>query len=180
MATPQVRVISRPDPAAVAAARNRDAASSSSDSRSERGNDGYRGGQRAGGYQNQGNRGSYQGQGGRPGGGMFPPAGAPATPDREGQSKKKRNKRRTVDFQGEMNLPGRRHEDDDDMPRASRGPKRRPKNRPAPQAATQPIKAAKRKIRVEEAIRVADMAHQMGLKSNEIIKVLFKIGRAYV
>ena len=176
VATPQVRVISRPDPAAVAAARNRDAASSSSDSRSERGNDGYRGGQRAGGYQNQGNRGSYQGQGGRPGGGMFPPAGAPATPDREGQSKKKRNKRRTVDFQGEMNLPGRRHEDDDDMPRASRGPKRRPKNRPAPQAATQPIKAAKRKIRVEEAIRVADMAHQMGLKSNEIIKVLFNLG----
>lgn len=173
---PQVRVISRPDPAAVAAARNRDAGSSS-DSRSDRGADGYRGGQRPGGYQNQGGRpGGYQGQGGRPGAAPFPPAGAPATPDREGQSKKKRNKRRTVDFQGEMNLPGRRHEDDDDMPRASRGPKRRPKNRPAPQPATQPIKAAKRKIRVEEAIRVADMAHQMGLKSNEIIKVLFNLG----
>ena len=55
----------------------------------------------------------------------------------------------------------RRDEDMDDMPR--RGGRRRPKNtsRPVSQA-TQPIKAAKRKIRVEEAIRVADMAHQMG------------------
>ena len=38
------------------------------------------------------------------------------------------------------------------------------------------MKAAKRKIRVEEAIRVADMAHQMGVKSGEIIKVLFGLG----
>lgn len=38
------------------------------------------------------------------------------------------------------------------------------------------MKAAKRKIRIEEAIRVADMAHQMGIKSGEIIKVLFGLG----
>lgn len=209
-AAPQVRIISRPDPAAVAAAaRTRDAAAAESrDSRPARpgGYQGQRPGGNApggapGGYQGQrpggnapgGAPGGYQGQrpggtapGGAPGGyqgqrpGGFTPGAAPGgapgapTPDRDGQSKKKRNKtRRTVDFQqGETGV--RRREDDDDMPR-SRGSRRRPKSRPTPQA-TQPLKAAKRKIRVEEAIRVADMAHQMGLKSNEIIKVLFNLG----
>ena len=41
---------------------------------------------------------------------------------------------------------------------------------------TQPVKAVKRKIKVDEFIRVADIAHQMGLKSGEIIKVLFSLG----
>ncbi len=174
MIQPQVRIISRPDPVAIAESRNRDTASSP-DMRVDRVNDGYRGGSRSGGY-SQGSRSGGYSQGGRSMPGVFPAAG-PAAPDREGQSKKKRNKqRRTVDFQGEMNLSGRRHEDEDDMPRISRGPRRRPKNRPVHQPATQPIKAAKRKIRVEEAIRVSDMAHQMGLKANEIIKVLFNLG----
>lgn len=193
--TPQVRIISRPDPVAVAAAaRTRDAAAAESrDSRPARPG-GYQGQRPAGGAPGSGAPGGYQGQrpgGGAPGGyqgqrpggsapGGFGPGAAPGgapgapTPDRDGQSKKKRNKtRRTVDFQqGEAGT--RRREDDDDMPR-SRGSRRRPKSRPTPQA-TQPLKAAKRKIRVEEAIRVADMAHQMGLKSNEIIKVLFNLG----
>ena len=46
----------------------------------------------------------------------------------------------------------------------------------AGQAGTQPIKAAKRKIRMEEAIRVSEMAKQMGLKAQEIIKTLFSMG----
>ncbi len=46
----------------------------------------------------------------------------------------------------------------------------------AGQAGTQPIKAAKRKIRMEEAIRVSEMAKQMGLKAQEIIKMLFSMG----
>ena len=62
----------------------------------------------------------------------------------------------------------------DDVPR--RGGRRRPKASRVVSQATQPLKAVKRKIRIEEAIRVADMAHQMGLKSNEIIKVLFNLG----
>ncbi|CAM2061444.1 Translation initiation factor IF-2 [Desulfovibrionales bacterium] len=41
---------------------------------------------------------------------------------------------------------------------------------------TQPMKAAKRKIRVEEYIRVADLAHQMGIKAQAIIKMLFDLG----
>ena len=190
-ATPQVRVISRPDPAAVAAARTQQAASSDGRDSRGAGRDGQardgRPGQPRDGRPGQGRddnrpaRTGYQGQrsagGGAPGG--FAPGAAPGgpLPDREGQSKKKRNNksRRTIDFQDSMGAGRRRDEDMDDMPR--RGGRRRPKNtsRPVSQA-TQPIKAAKRKIRVEEAIRVADMAHQMGLKSNEIIKVLFNLG----
>ena len=43
-------------------------------------------------------------------------------------------------------------------------------------ATTQPIKAAKRKIKVDEAIRVADMAKQMGVKARAVIKALFGLG----
>lgn len=102
---------------------------------------------------------------------QFPPSGE----SKEGQSKKKRLKgRRTVDFQqGDFG----RHPEDDESMRINRGKNRRKGARPQPQAPiTQPIKAAKRKIRVEEAIRVADMAQQMGVKANEIIKVLFGLG----
>jgi translation initiation factor IF-2 len=41
---------------------------------------------------------------------------------------------------------------------------------------TQPLKAAKRKIRVDEVIRVADLAHQMQIKSGEIIRILLGLG----
>ena len=184
--TPQVRIISRPDPAAAPAPRPRETgyAGEGRDNRRPGGG----GNQRPGGYQNQSRPGGYQNQS-RPGGGYQGPRsgapaaapggfnGVPATPDRDGQSKKKRNKgaRRGPDFQ-DTALMGRRRDDDDEMPR-SRGVRRRPKARAAaaPQA-TQPLKAAKRKIRVEESIRVSDMAHQMGLKANEIIKVLFNLG----
>lgn len=45
-----------------------------------------------------------------------------------------------------------------------------------PQATTQPLRAAKRKVRMDEVIRISDMAKQMGLKAQEIIKVLFGMG----
>lgn len=74
-------------------------------------------------------------------------------PDRDGQSKKKRNKtaRRTVDFQDTANNGRRRSDDMDDVPR--RGGRRRPKASRVVSQATQPLKAVKRKIRIEEAIR---------------------------
>ncbi len=101
------------------------------------------------------------------------------TPDAvgEGQSKKKRMKgRRTVDFQQGNEFERFGHDDDNAM-RLGRSHKgRRNKKDMRSSSATQPLKATKRKIRVTEAIRVADMAHQMGLKSNEIIKVLFGLG----
>ena len=41
---------------------------------------------------------------------------------------------------------------------------------------TQPIKAAKRKIRIDEAIRIADLAQQMGIKAQDLIKNLIGMG----
>ena len=45
-----------------------------------------------------------------------------------------------------------------------------------PKITTQPIKAAKRKIKIEEAIRVAELAQQMGVKAQQIIKTLMDLG----
>ncbi len=93
---------------------------------------------------------------------------------RNGQSKKKRNKgRRTVDFQ-QMGFDN--HMDDNDAPRMRSNKSRKKKPAQAPAPVTQPLKAAKRKVRIEGTIRVSDMAHQMGLKANELIKVLFNLG----
>ena len=170
-AAPQVRIISRPAPGS----QPRPAPAGAPGGRG-----GYRDGQRPGG--GYGQRPGASGAG-RPGGFGAGRPGAPAfgqpapgqADSRDGQSKKKRLKgRRTVDFQqGDFG----RHGDDEEGLRLNRGRGRRKGSKPqaAPQA-TQPIKAAKRKIRVTEAIRVADMAHQMGLKANEIIKVLFGLG----
>ena len=190
-ATPQVRIISRPDPAPAASARdardsrdNRDGGRDIRDTRRDNRESG-RDDRRDNRDERDGRNGSSRS--GRPGGtprsGGMPSAAAGMPPafdgGREGQGKKKRNKnqnRRMMDFQSD-DVMGRRHEDDDsEMPRM-RG-RRRPKSRDnrQTQQATQPIKAVKRKIRVEEAIRVADLAHQMGLKSGEIIKVLFSLG----
>jgi translation initiation factor IF-2 len=105
------------------------------------------------------------------------------------QSRKKRNKgRRGAGFsEGSEDFSPRRAnanvnigslipdmDDDDGVVRTRRSHK--PKKQQAPVPVTQPMKAAKRRLRVEESIRVADMAHQMGLKSSEIIKVLFSLG----
>lgn len=180
---PQVRIISRPDPNAVPVVKTIE--TSRLDRDRDRDRDGGRERNREDNYRQRQNQGSrpYR-QGGRSSQQQQQAvntgfAGLP-TPEKEGQSKKKRNKRRTVDFQNEVNISGRRmhNEEEEKMIRPNRTPRRRPKNRPAPQPTpiTQPIKAAKRKIRVEESIRVADMAHQMGLKANEIIKVLLNLG----
>jgi len=44
------------------------------------------------------------------------------------------------------------------------------------QQITQPLKASKRKIRVEDTIRLTDLAHQMGVKAQDLIKTLFAMG----
>jgi translation initiation factor IF-2 len=58
----------------------------------------------------------------------------------------------------------------------SRRPARGKVQKSEPKSTTQPIKAAKRKIRMEEAIRVADLAQEIGVKAQEIIKTLFNFG----
>ncbi|KAF1074200.1 Translation initiation factor IF-2 [Halodesulfovibrio sp. MK-HDV] len=55
-----------------------------------------------------------------------------------------------------------------------RSKRKRKKQEQAP--STQPLKAAKRKIKVDDHIRVSDLAHQMGVKGSEIIKVLMQLG----
>ncbi len=45
-----------------------------------------------------------------------------------------------------------------------------------PKVSTQPIKAAKRKIKIEEAIRVSELAQKMGVKAQQIIKTLMELG----
>ncbi|MBO4301651.1 MAG: translation initiation factor IF-2 [Desulfovibrio sp.] len=169
---PQVRIISRPTPDASPNTR----APRRNDSRTATPRDGAGRPPKSGNSRSGGGRSFSGGRAGASAGYGQPPA--PSLADsREGQSKKKRNKgRRTVDFQlGDF---GRHGLDDDDNVRMNRSNKgRRKPNKPAPAPqTTQPIKAIKRKIRITEAIRVADMAHQMGLKANEIIKVLFNLG----
>lgn len=45
-----------------------------------------------------------------------------------------------------------------------------------PRITTQPTKAAKRKIKMEEAIKVSDLAQEIGVKAQEVIKILFNYG----
>lgn len=137
-------------------------------------------GNRPSGGRSSGNRPS----GGRLSGGASFAAPFPQQPPVEGeQSRKKRNNknRRSVEFPQEANEFSRRHggadiDDDEGMVRTRRSHKPKKQQHQAPSQSTQPMKAAKRKIRVEESIRVADMAHQMGVKSSEIIKILFGLG----
>ncbi|MBQ4076407.1 MAG: translation initiation factor IF-2 [Mailhella sp.] len=124
----------------------------------------------------------------RPGGfgGGAPFAAQP--PMENEQSRKKRNtksRHSSNDFPRENEDFSRtRHAAPDfhDMMDEDGGMVRRRSHKPkkqhhqAPVASTAPMKAAKRKLRVEESIRVSDMAHQMGVKSSEIIKILFGLG----
>ena len=138
------------------------------------------GGQRPGGPRPSGPGGS------RPGGpgGSFTPrpaAGGPAPDPASDANKKKRQKgRRTVDFDGSGgdDFSKRRRDIDavDEGAWRGKSKKRGKKDMARTSSVTQPIKAAKRKIRVDEFIRVSDLAHQMGLKATEIIKVLFGLG----
>lgn len=186
-AAPQVRIISRPSPEAVQRAADSRSAENARPARPAYAGNNPRPAGGPGGQRPSGPRpGGAPGGAPRPGGPSFgagaPSGGAPGAPGgpdaRDAQSKKKRTKgRRTVDFQQGAGDFGRRGSDDD-HPRLSRGKGRRKGGKDLRQQpnTTQPLKAAKRKLRVTEAIRVADMAHQMGLKSNEIIKVLFGLG----
>ncbi|GAU09614.1 translation initiation factor IF-2 [Desulfoplanes formicivorans] len=60
--------------------------------------------------------------------------------------------------------------------RGKRGRRGRDQVQTKPMVTTQPIKAAKRKIRIDEAIRIADLAQQMGIKAQDLIKNLIGMG----
>ncbi|SBV98460.1 Translation initiation factor IF-2 [uncultured delta proteobacterium] len=181
----QVRIISRPVP-------GQTPSGPSSDARPAGQRPGGPGGPRSGGPGGPGGPRPGGPGGPRPGGPGGPgrpfaprPAAAAAGPAPESdasRNKKRQKTRRTVDFDssGGDDFSKRRREMDggDEGAWRGKGGKRRGKGREAARASTvtQPLKAAKRKIRVDELIRVSDLAHQMGLKATEIIKVLFGLG----
>ncbi len=117
---------------------------------------------------------------GRPFGPRTPVQPAGPEPASDASKKKRQKGRRTVEFEaGGDDFSKRRREIDTSDEGAWRGKSRkRGKGRDQARTSTvtQPIKAAKRKIRVDEFIRVSDLAHQMGLKATEIIKILFNLG----
>lgn len=165
--TSQVRVISRPDPVA----KNQREAADGRQSRDPRGTRGP--------ATRDGARDS------RGGGGRAPArpaprqefnAPAPGAPSGgesfDGRGKKRSKGRRTVDFSASR----RGDNEESAWSKVAGRRKGRGKQAEAPKGGTQPQKAAKRKIKVEEFIRVSDLAHQMGLKASEIIKSLFNLG----
>ena len=199
---PRVRVISRPDPtqarivrpAAPSEGRSgrdgdnrrdgarrdmRDSRGPRPDAREGREGEGRdrdgRDNRRSGGNRPSGNRSA--------GGAPFAAPFGQQPPMENEQSRKKRNNksRRATDFPQDADDFSRRHggpdmDDDEGMVRTRRSHKPKKQQHQAVSQSTQPMKAAKRKIRVEESIRVADLAHQMSVKSSEIIKILFGLG----
>ncbi|MGE4551790.1 MAG: translation initiation factor IF-2 [Desulfovibrionaceae bacterium] len=109
--------------------------------------------------------------------------GSPAAPPRDGgaDTKKKRKKdRRVVDFSPFDREDARRgkRRPDGPGPEEFRGKAKRRKGKrdeTPPPVAGQAVKG-KRKIKVDEAIRVSDMAKQMGVKAQDLIKALFGMG----
>ena len=198
---PRVRVISRPDPTQARIIRpaspsesrpsrdgdsrrdggRRDNRNARPDSRDGRENDSRdnRDNRRSGGNRPSGNRPAGRSSGGAS---FTPPFGQQPPMDNEQSRKKRNNKtRRTPDFPQDSDDFSRRHgapdmDDDEGMVRTRRSHKPKKQQHQAQNQSTQPMKAAKRKIRIEESIRVADLAHQMGVKSSEIIKILFGLG----
>ncbi|KAB1442433.1 translation initiation factor IF-2, partial [Pseudodesulfovibrio senegalensis] len=121
--------------------------------------------------------------GGRPAGARPARPGArpdatPAAPQPDGRSRKKRKKdRRVVEFSHDGPRSNERAFEQDGRGRKrKKGGRRQRGQQVKPEATVQPMKAAKRKIRIDEAIRLSDMAHQMGTKAQDLIKVLFGMG----
>ncbi|MCL1915936.1 MAG: translation initiation factor IF-2 [Desulfovibrionaceae bacterium] len=106
--------------------------------------------------------------------GALPATGfTPPQENSEARNKKRGKGKRTVDFAEDRRSKGA---DEESWLKSARRTKNRKGKPEAKISTSQPIKAAKRKIRMEEFVRVADLAHQMGLKAGEIIKVLFNLG----
>ena len=130
----------------------------------------------------------------RPGGRFNGPAGgrpAPGTPPgtsplpdplvSDGRSKKKKGKkdRRVVEFSTAQKDGQVNRFEETAFPQGRKGRKkkgRRQMQQKIEQPLAQPMKAAKRKIKFDETIRLADMAHQMGVKAQDLIKALFGMG----
>ncbi len=111
-------------------------------------------------------------QGARPTNAPSPDVNRFMPPVETEQGRKKRNKgRRTVDFSSNTRVDM----DDAGWSKSTRRKSRKPRE-VAPLGGTVPMKATKRVIKMDEFIRVAELAHQLAVKSGEVIKVLFGLG----
>ena len=109
------------------------------------------------------------------------PAVAPAKPAEADKKKDKpsykKKQRRTVEAAELYRKSGQSTSPGASKGRGKKGAWKGRGQAPVKQApTTQPIKAAKRKIRIDEAIRIADLAQQMGIKAQDIIKNLIGMG----
>lgn len=164
----QVRIISRPDARQQPRPQTQERRSPASQQpRPQEGQS-----RAPGGYRPRSGPGTTGGPAPRQDGRGAPTSFAPSPSEGEQGRKKRQKGRRTVEFTA---LRGRTDEDAA-WSKSSRRGKARKQREVAPMGGTQPIKAVKRKIKVDEFIRVSDLAHQMQLKSGEIIKVLFNLG----
>jgi len=124
------------------------------------------------------------------------PAGgaAPGVPPKEGDDRARRKPHRVVEFPGGTSDEDRRKasaaqakkkpsfapapivSEDGDAPMRLKSNNRRKKHRGGVEQREEPKVVGKRKIRIDEHIRLSDLAHQMGVKAQAIIKVLFGMG----
>lgn len=181
---PKVKIISRPDPNLQAAQRAAEGPGGArrrptDGDRPSGGRPGGRpGGGRPGGGRPSGPGGPGGGRpgGGRPGGGGGRPVpGAPAPGNDQSKKKKFKKDRRVVEFGKDRRKTDQERELESKFRGRKRGKKGKNRVEQTP-VVQKPLKAAKRKIKFNEAIRLSDMAHQMGLKAQELIKTLFGLG----
>ncbi len=119
------------------------------------------------------------------------PVDVPVSVEKESRKKKKKKAKKTVDVSSiyeEEEIKKKKKKDwkkkkEADVVDKTGGkvPKKKKaeakeKEEQKPKISTQPIKAEKRKIKIEEAIRVSELAQQMGVKAQEIIKTLLGLG----
>ncbi|WP_291328723.1 translation initiation factor IF-2 [Desulfovibrio sp. UCD-KL4C] len=174
---PKVKIISRPDPNLQAAQR---AAEGPSGARTaeDRGLPQRRHAARPAGGRPGGGRpaGGRPAPGGRPASAGRPVPGSPQPGAEDGQSKKKKFKKdkRVVEFGKDSKKTNQERDMDSKFRHKKKG--KRGKQKELEPVQQKPLKAAKRKVKFNEAIRLADMAHQMGLKAQELIKTLFAMG----
>ncbi len=129
----------------------------------------------------------------RPAGGPGGPGAAPAVPPKDGDDRSRRKPHRVVEFPGGSTEDDRRKagpstakkkpsfapapvvSEDGDAPMRLKS-SRRKKHRGGMEQREEVKPVGKRKIRIDEHIRLSDLAHQMGVKAQAIIKVLFGMG----
>ncbi len=201
---PQVRIISRPEPGSVPpSSSRRPEFSAGNEGGGARPYTPRPGGPRPyaprpGGQRPEGPRDNRDGA--RPprrdGAGYPPRPGTPAAvPSRDGAEERRRKERRVVEFPS-----GGTSSEEERRKAGSSSPKKRPSFTPAPvvsedgdapmrlkssrhkkrrnmpEQREEPKIVGKRKIRIDETIRLSDLAHQMGVKAQAIIKMLFGMG----